>query len=112
MGTLTENGTGFLTKRVLHHGQCSFRPLICVPPRLLDPKFMAVLRRLTAHIDKVAILAYISSTMLDAVIFFIMHDVESQQVFIGKDFGAFFEVTAKNTNNKKFRDIQVYSDPM
>jgi hypothetical protein len=73
---------------------------------------MTVLRRLTAHIDKVAILAYISSTMLDAVIFFIMHDVESQQVFIGKDFGAFFEVTAKKTNNKKFRAIQVSSNPM
>ncbi len=55
-------------------------PNLClnsVFPRLLDPKFMAVLWRLAAHIEKVGILGFISSTMLDAVIFFIMHDVDS-----------------------------------
>ncbi len=78
MDALTKEGTGFFTKEVLHHAQCCFRPLICVPPRLLDPKFMAILRSFsfTPHIDNIAILGYISSTMLDAMIFFVMHDVE------------------------------------
>jgi hypothetical protein len=77
LDTLTKERTGFFTKGVLHHAQRCFRPLICVSPRLLDPKFMAVLRSFTAHIDKIAILGYISSTMLDALIFFVMYDVES-----------------------------------
>ncbi len=49
---------------------------------------MAVSRRITAHIDDVTILAlvaYISFTMLDTVILFIMHAFNSFQVFIGKD---------------------------
>jgi hypothetical protein len=87
----------------MHHGQCSFRPLICVPTRLLDPKFMAVLRRITAHIDDVSILGYISSTMLDTVILFIVHDVNSFQVFIEKDFGALFKVAAQKPKTEKFR---------
>ncbi len=66
-------------------------PDLC-SPRLLDPKFMAVLRSFTAHIDKIAILGYISSTLLDAMIFFVMHDVESYQIFIGEDFDAFLEM--------------------
>ncbi len=72
----------------------SFRPLICVTTRFLDPKFMAVLRRFTAHIDDVSILGYISSTMLDSVILFIVHDVMSFPVVVGKDFGALFTVAA------------------
>jgi hypothetical protein len=60
----------------MHHGQCSLKPLICVPTRLLDPKFMAALRRITAaHIDGVTILAYISSTMFDTVILSFAHYV-------------------------------------
>ena len=43
----------------------------------LDPKFMAVLRSLIVHIEKIAIPGYLSSAMLDAMIFFVMHDVES-----------------------------------
>jgi hypothetical protein len=62
---------------------------------------MAVLRRITAHIDDVTIFAHISSTMLDTVILFIVHDVVSFQVFIGKDFGELF------TQN---RELQIYSD--
>jgi hypothetical protein len=46
-------------------------------PRLLDPKFMAVLRSVTTHIDRIDILGYISSAMLEAMILFVMHDVES-----------------------------------
>ena len=103
MDTLTEEGTGLFPKRVMHHGQCSFRPLICVPTRFLDPKFMAILRRITAHIDEVTILAYISSTMLDTVILFIVRDVMSCQVFVGKDFGALFKVAALKPNAGKIR---------
>ena len=55
---------------------------------------MAVLRRFTAHIDDVSIHGYISSTMLDTVILFTVHDVMSSQVFVGKDFGALFKVAA------------------
>ena len=76
MDTLTKEVTGFFTKGVLHHAQCCFRPLICVSPRLLDPKFMAVLGSVTAHIDRIAILGYISSAMLDAMILYVMHDVD------------------------------------
>jgi hypothetical protein len=47
------------------------------PPRLLDPKFMAVHRSFTAHIDRIGILGYISSAMFEAMILFVMHDVES-----------------------------------
>ena len=101
--TETEEGTGLLPKRVMHHGQCSFRPLICVPTMFLDPKFMAVIRRIKAHIDDISILGYISSTMLDTVILFIMHDVASVSVFIGKDFGALFKVAAKKPKTGKFR---------
>ena len=73
--------------------------------RLLDPKLMAVLRRITAHIDDVSILGYISCTMLDTVILFIVHDINSFQVFIGKDFGALFKVAAhsEQINSDKFR---------
>jgi hypothetical protein len=96
LDTLPEEGTGLFPKPVMHHGQCSFRPLICVPTRFLDPKFiMAVLRRFTAHIDDVSILGYVSSTMLDTVILFIVHDVMSFQVVVGKDFGALFKVAAQ-----------------
>jgi hypothetical protein len=87
----------------MHHGQCSFGPLICVPTRFLDPKFMAVLRRITAHINDVSILGYISSTMLDTVILFIVHDVVSVSVFIGKDFGALFKVAGQKSKTEKFR---------
>ena len=55
---------------------------------------MAVLKRFTAHIDDVSILGYISSTMLDTVILFIVHDVMSFQVFVGKDFGALLKEAA------------------
>jgi hypothetical protein len=79
----------------MHHNQFTLRSLICVPTRLLDTEFMAVLRRITAHIDDVTILAYISSIMLDTVILFIVHDLDSKQVFIGKDFGALFKVAAQ-----------------
>jgi hypothetical protein len=72
----------------------AFRPLICVPTRYLDPKFMAVLRRIMAHIDDVSILGYIFCTMLYSVILFIVHDVMPCQVFVGKDFGALFKVAA------------------
>jgi hypothetical protein len=92
LDTLAEEGTGLFPKRVLYHGQC--RPLICVPTRFLDLKFMAVLRRFTAHIDDVSILGYFSCTMLDTVILFIEHDVMSFQVYVGKDFGALFKVAA------------------
>jgi hypothetical protein len=90
----------------MHHGQCSFRPLICVPTRLLDAKCMAILRHITAHIDDVAILAYISFTMLDTLILFIVHDLDFKQIFIGRDFGALFKVAAqklKTGNSGKFR---------
>jgi hypothetical protein len=79
------------------------QPLICVPTRFLDPKFMAVLRRIPAHIDDVSILGYISSTMLDTVILFIVHNVVSVSVFIGKDFGARFKVAAQKPKTEKFR---------
>jgi hypothetical protein len=55
---------------------------------------MAASRRITAHIDDVSILGYITSTMLDTVILFIVHGVMSCQVFVGKDFGALFKVAA------------------
>ncbi len=103
MNTLTEEGTGLFPKRVMHHGQCSFRLLICVPTRFLDPIYMAVLRRITGHIDDVSILGYISSTMLDTVILFIVHDVVSVPVFIGKDFGVLFKVDAQKPKTEKFR---------
>jgi hypothetical protein len=64
---------------------------------------MAVIRRIKAHIDDISILGYISSTMLDTVILFIMHDVVSVSVFIGKDFGALFKVAAKKPKTGKFR---------
>jgi hypothetical protein len=83
---------------------------VCVPTRLLDPDFMAVLRRVTAHIDEVTILAYISSTMLDTVIILIVHDINSIQVFTGKDFSALFKVAAQKPKKRKFRDIQINSD--
>jgi hypothetical protein len=38
---------------------------------------MAVLWSVTAHIDWIAILGDISSAMLEAMILFVMHDVES-----------------------------------
>jgi hypothetical protein len=79
------------------------QPLICVLTRFLDPKFMAILRRITAHIDAVSILSYISSTMLDTVILFIVHDIVSVSVFIGKDFGALFKVAAQKPKTDKFR---------
>ena len=108
MDTLTKEGTGFFAQGVLHHAQCSFRSLIGVASRLLDMIFMSCLRSITAHIDKIAVLGYISSTVLHAMIFFIMHDVESQQIFIGKDFCAFIEVTAKGlpiSGNEKYLEI-------
>jgi hypothetical protein len=101
LDTLTEEGTGLFPKRVMHHGQ--FRPLICVPTRFLDSKFMAILRRITAHIDDVSILGYISSTMLDTVILFIVHDIVSVSIFIGKDFSALFKVAAQKPKTEKFR---------
>ncbi len=106
MDTLTEQGTGLFPKRGMNHGQCSFRPLICVPTRLLDPESMAVLRRSTAHIDDITILAYISPTMLDTVIHFIVRSVDSKQVFVGKDFSALFKVAAQ----KPKPAVQVNSD--
>ncbi len=66
-------------------------------------------RRITAHIDDVIILTYNSSTMLEAVIRFIVHDVNSIQVFIGKDFSALFKVAAQKPtkrNSEKSREIQ------
>jgi hypothetical protein len=89
-----KEGTGLFPKRVMHHGQCSFRPLICVPTRLLDPKLMAVFRLITNHIDDLSILGHISSTMLDTVILFIVQDIMSCQIFVGKDFGALFKVAS------------------
>jgi hypothetical protein len=53
---------------------------------------MADFRRITAH--AVSILGHISSTMLDTVILFIVRDVMSCQVFVGKDFGALIKVAA------------------
>jgi hypothetical protein len=103
LDTLPEEGTGLFPKPVMHHGQCSFRPLICVPTRFLDTKFMAVLRLITAHIDDASILGYISSTMLDTVILFIVHDVVSVSVFLGKVFGALFKVAAQKPKTEKFR---------
>jgi hypothetical protein len=100
LDTLTEEGTGLFLKRGIHHGQCSFRPLIRVPTRFLDPKLMAVLRRFIAHIDDVSILGYISSTMIDTVIPFIVHDIMSCQDFGGKDFGALFKVAADPKKGK------------
>ena len=64
---------------------------------------MAVFRRITAHIDDVSMLGYISSTMLDTVILFIVRDVMSCQVFVGKDVGALFKVAALKPNAGKIR---------
>ena len=117
LNTLTKEGTGFFAQGVLHHAQCSFRSLIGVASRLLDMIFMSCLRSITAHIDKIAVLGYISSTVFHAMIFFIVHDVESHLVFIGKDFGAFIKVTAKvlpikgnETYLHVFRHIQIDLD--
>ncbi len=55
----------------------------------------------STHIDGVTILGYISFTMLDTVILFIVHDVDSFQVFIGKDIGAHFKVAAQKKKRKK-----------
>ncbi len=53
--------------------------------------------------DAVSILGYISSTMLETVILFIVHDVNSFQVFIGKDLNALFKVAAQKPKTDKFR---------
>jgi hypothetical protein len=77
---LAEQLTGFLIQHVIHHGQCSFRALIGVPPRLLYPELMASLGRFSAHVDEVSPFCNIASTMHDAVILFIVHDVKSHTV--------------------------------
>ena len=41
--------------------------------------------------------------MLDTVILFIVHDVVSVSVFLGKDFGALFKVAAQKPKTEKFR---------
>jgi hypothetical protein len=78
---------------MIHHGQCSCRALIGAAPRLLYPEFMPCLRRLTAHVDEVSPSCNVSSTMLDAVILFIVHDIEAQAVLERKHNGALFKVS-------------------
>jgi hypothetical protein len=95
---LAKEGTGLFSKRMMHHGQGSFRTLICAPPWLFDPEFVCVFWRFTTHIDYVGVLCDIIATVLDAVVFLVIHDVESISVFIGKDLLALFKITDKQSN--------------
>jgi hypothetical protein len=52
----------------------------------------------SAYIDDVSILGYISSTLLDTVILFVVHDVVSVSVF-----KCTFQSNSTNPNTKKFR---------
>jgi hypothetical protein len=82
---LAKEGTGLFSKRMMHHGQGSFRTLICAPPWLFDPEFVCDFWRFTIHVDQVGVLCDIIATVLDAVVFLVIHDVESTSVFIKKD---------------------------
>jgi hypothetical protein len=87
------------------------RNSIVLPERLVWVRF-------TTHVDNVGILCYIIATVLDAVVFLVIHDVESISVFIRKDFLALVKTTDKPTikfrgkhtilDNIKY--IQVYLD--
>ncbi len=65
---------------MIHHGQCSFRALIGTALRLFYPEFMARLRRFTAHVNEGRPSCDVWYAMHDAVVLFIMHDVETLAV--------------------------------
>jgi hypothetical protein len=89
---------------VIHHGQCSFRALIGAAPRLFYPEFMARLRRFTAHVDEVSPSCDVGFTMPDAVILFIMHDIETNAVLEREHNCALFKVSTAPTRKYTIRD--------
>ncbi len=92
----------------MHHGQRSIGTLICAPPRLFDPEFVCVFWRFTTHVDQVGVLSNIIATVLDAVVFLVIHDVESIFVFLRKDLLALVKVTDQPT--MKFREKYIILD--
>ena len=56
---------------------------------------MSFLWRITTHVDQVAVLGNIITSMLHAVILLVVHDVEAVPVYIWKDLFALVEVTMK-----------------
>ena len=82
---------------MIHHGQCSFRALIGAAPRLFYPEFMARLRRFTAHVDEVSPSCDVGFTMPDAVILFIVDDIETYAVLKREHCCALFKVSKTAT---------------
>jgi hypothetical protein len=60
-----QEGSGFLSKRMIYHGQRSFRTLIRASFRLFDPEFVCVHWRFTTHFDQVGVLCDIIVILLD-----------------------------------------------
>jgi hypothetical protein len=62
---------------------------------------MACLRRFTAHVDEVSPFCNVASTMLHAVILFIVHDVEPMAVLVREHNCALFKVSKSPTIKTK-----------
>ena len=58
---------------------------------------MSFLWRITTHVDQVAVLGNIITSMLHAVILLVVHDVEAVPVYIWKDLFALVKVTMKQS---------------
>jgi hypothetical protein len=89
---------------VIQHCQGRRWTLIGTTPRLFYPEFMASLGRFTAHVDDVGPSYDVGWHVHDAVILFIVHDIETMAVFVREHNCALFKVSGaptRNTNHLK-----------